>query len=338
MREAPDPAAGTRVPMDTLSEILRGVRLSGAVFLRAELSAPWCVEVPAAHVIAQILMPSAEHIARYHLITEGRCVVKPDGGEPVTVEAGDIVLFPHDESHLIGSHLHIAPVNMRAVAERDGWQRLPLIRYGGGGETVKVVCGFLACEPRLCRPVLAALPTVVKVNIRSSPTGAWIENSIRYAADQARSPRPGGDALLAKLSETLFVETLRAYVETLPTERTGWFAGLRDPLVGAALALMHERPGDDWTLDRLAKQVGASRTVLADRFTHFLDEPPMHYLTRWRLAIAADLLRSGRLALTRVAETVGYQSEAAFNRAFKREYGVPPATWRRGRKTSPAPA
>lgn len=322
--------------MDTLSEILRGVRLTGAVFLRAELSAPWCVGVPTADVVAQLLMPSAEHLTRYHLVTEGRCTVKPEGGEPTTLEAGDIVVFPHHEAHLIGSDLHLPPASMRAITERPDWQRLPLIRYGGGGETAKLVCGFLACDPRLCRPILSALPTVVKVNLRSSPTGAWIENSIRYAIEQAMSPRPGGDALLAKLSEVLFVETLRSYVDALAPDRTGWFGGLRDPLVGAALALMHQQPARDWTLEELARQVGASRTVLAERFTHFIGESPIAYLTRWRLAIAADLLRSSRASLVRIAETVGYQSEAAFNRAFKREYGVPPATWRRNSTTSPA--
>lgn len=318
--------------MDTLSDVLRGVKLTGAVFLHAEFSAPWCVGVPPASIAAQFLMPSAEHLTRYHLVTEGRCVIKPDGDGPTMLEAGDVVVLPHGESHLIGSDLHLPPASMRGLAQPPGWNRLPLMRHGGGGETVKLVCGFLACDPRLCRPILTALPTLLKVNILSTPGGTWIEDSIRYAADQATSPRPGGDALLAKLSEVLFVETLRAYLETLPPERTGWLAGLRDPVIGASLALMHAQPAHAWTVELLAKQIGASRTVLADRFTHYIGEPLMHYLARWRLAVAADLLRSGRATLTRVAEAVGYQSEAAFNRAFKREYGVPPATWRRDRK------
>lgn len=315
--------------MDTLSDVLRGVKLTGAVFLHAEFSAPWCVGVPPATMVAQFLMPAAEHVTRYHLVTNGRCTIRPDGGAPVTLEAGDVVMLPHGESHLIGSDLHQPPASMRGLARPPGWTELPLMRHGGGGEITTLVCGFLACDPRLCRPLLAALPMLLKVNIRSSPAGGWIENSIRYAADQAVSPRPGGDALLAKLSEVLFVETLRAYLQTLAPERTGWLAGLRDTVVGAGLALMHARPADDWTIDKLAKEVGCSRTVLAERFTHFIGEPPAHYLTRWRLAVAADLLRSSRASLTRVAETVGYQSEAAFNRAFKREHGVPPATWRR---------
>lgn len=315
--------------MDTLSEVLRGVKLTGAVFLRGELSAPWCVGMPPANLIAQFLMPSAEHLTNYHLVTHGRCTVKPEGNAPVALEAGDVIMLPHGESHLIGSDLHLAPADLHALTQPPGWERLPLVRYGGGGETVEIVCGFLACDPRLCRPVLSALPTAVKVNIRSNPTGAWIENSIRYALDQATTPRPGSDALLAKLSEVLFVDTLRSYMDSLPPERTGWLAGLRDALVGASLTLMHAHPAHDWTVEKLAKEVGASRTVLADRFTHFIGEPPMRYLARWRLAVAADLLRSGRTSLTRVAETVGYQSEAAFNRAFKREHGVPPAAWRR---------
>ena len=322
--------------MDTLSDVLRGIKLTGAVFLHAEFSAPWCVGVPPATMIAQFLMPSAEHVARYHLVTSGRCTIKPDGSNAATLEAGDVVVLPHGEPHLIGSDLHQPPASMRNLAQPPGWERLPLLHHGGGGTVTTLVCGFLACDPRLCRPLLSALPTLLKVNIRSSPAGAWIENSICYAADQASSPRPGGDALLAKLSEVLFVETLRAYIERLPPERTGWLAGLRDPVVGASLGLMHARPADDWTVDRLAKEVGCSRSVLAERFTHFIGEPPGHYLTRWRLAVAADLLRSGRASLTRVAETVGYQSEAAFNRAFKREHGVPPATWRRRQRPGSA--
>lgn len=314
--------------MDTLSDVLRGVKLTGAVFLHAECSAPWCVGVPTAGMVAKFLMPSAEHLVRYHLVTDGRCVIKPDGGVPAKLEPGDIVVLPHDESHLIGSDLHLPPASLEALAQRPSWKQLPLVRYGGGGDTTTIVCGFLACDPRLCRPILSALPNLLKVNIRASQAGAWIENSVRYAADQAISPRPGGDALLAKLSEVLFVETLRSYLETLPPEQTDWLTGLRDPLVGASLALMHARPAHAWTVELLAKEVGASRTVLADRFAHYIGEPPMHYLARWRLAVAADMLRSGT-SLTRVAETVGYQSEAAFSHAFKREYGAPPATWRR---------
>jgi AraC-like DNA-binding protein len=323
--------------MDTLSEVLRGVRLTGAVFLRGELSAPWCVGMPPANAIARFLMPSAEHLTNYHLVTNGRCTVKPEGSAPIALEAGDVIILPHGESHLIGSDLHLAPADLHALTQPPGWERLPLVRYGGGGETAEIACGFLACDPRLCRPILTALPAAVKVNIRSTPTGAWIENSIRYALDQAMSPRPGSDALLAKLSEVLFVDTLRSYMDSLPPERTGWLAGLRDSLVGASLALMHAHPARAWTVEKLAREVGASRTVLADRFTHFIGEPPMHYLARWRLAVAADLLRSGRTTLMRVAESVGYQSETAFNHAFKREHGVSPARWRRRGGAEPQP-
>jgi AraC-like DNA-binding protein len=315
--------------MDTLSDVLRGVKLTGAVFLHAEFSAPWCVGVPPAGMVGQYLMPSAEHVVRYHLVTDGHCTIKPDGTVPAKLESGDMVVLPHDEAHLIGSDLQLPPASLAALAQRPGWKQLPLVRHGGGGDRTTLVCGFLACDPRLCRPILSALPNLLKVNIRSSQAGEWIENSIRYGADQATSPRPGGDALLAKLSEVLFVETLRSYLETLPPEQTDWLTGLRDPVVGASLALMHARPAHAWTVELLAKEVGASRTVLADRFVRYIGEPPMHYLARWRLAVAADLLRSGHTSLTRVAEAVGYQSEAAFIHAFKREYGAPPATWRR---------
>ncbi len=186
----------------------------------------------------------------------------------------------------------------------------------------------MACDPQLSKVFLSGLPPAFKVSIRNDPSGRWLENSIRFSVEQAGTPRAGGDAVLAKLSEVPFVETLRTYITNLPPEQTGWLAGARDSEVGRTLALMHRNPAHPWTIASLAKEAGVSRSVLAERFRHYLDEPPMSYLTRWRLQLGAQMLETTNHSVAQVAAEVGYESEAAFNRAFKREFAVPPARFR----------
>ena len=203
------------------------------------------------------------------------------------------------------------------------------LAYGGGGATTRLVCGYLACDARLARMLLAGLPPLIRVNVRGSNAGPWLEASIRYALAEARSPRPGGAGVLAKLSEVLFIEVLRLYINEQGAGRTGWLAGLGDRVVGAALNAMHGKPAQAWTLDELAHVAGTSRSVLAERFVHLVGAAPMHYLTQWRMLLASNLLLRGNVPLARIAEEVGYQTDTAFSRAFRREFGVPPATWRR---------
>jgi AraC-like DNA-binding protein len=207
-------------------------------------------------------------------------------------------------------------------------QGLKLARMGGGGEITRFVCGYMACEPRLSEVLLGGLPPLLKVNIRNDAAGEWLENTIRFSVDDVDGSRAGSEVLLAKLSEVLFIEMLRRYVATLPSEQTGWLAGARDEIVGRTLALMHRHPGLAWTLAELAKRVGSSRSVLAERFHHYLGEPPIAYLTRWRLRLGAELLASSACSVAEIAAEVGYESEAAFNRAFKREFATPPARFR----------
>jgi AraC-like DNA-binding protein len=206
---------------------------------------------------------------------------------------------------------------------------LKLSRTGGGGEVTQFVCGFMACEPRLSQVFLNGLPPMFKVGIRNDASGRWLENSIRFSVNEADASRAGGEAVLAKLSEVLFVETLRTYIAHLPPEQTGWLAGARDSEVGMALALMHRNPAHPWTIGSLAKEAGVSRSVLAERFRHYLNEPPMSYLTRWRLQVGAQMLASTSYSVAQIASEVGYESEAAFNRAFKREFTIPPARFRK---------
>ncbi len=213
-------------------------------------------------------------------------------------------------------------------------QGIVLARHGGGGETTSFVCGYMECDRELSKTFLGGLPPVFKVSIRNDHAGQWLENSIKYSAGEASANRAGSDAVLTRLSEALFVETLRRYLAELPPQETGWLAGARDPGVGAALAHMHRAPEHPWTIASLAQQVGVSRSVLAERFRHYLGDPPMTYLSRWRLQLGARMLTSTSYSVARVSGEVGYESEQAFNRAFKREFGAPPARFRIRAKTA----
>jgi AraC family transcriptional regulator, alkane utilization regulator len=314
--------------MEVLSDVLREVKLAGAVFLDAEFRAPWCVV--ARGKFARLLMPSAEHFVHYHYILEGRCEARVEGQESRTaLAAGDVVVFPHGDAHVMASDLHLEPRSLAEIVKPPDRGEVALVQYGANGEMTRVVCGFLGCDAQLCGPILSALPRMFRVSIRSSPAGDWLQRSIRHSVAEAASLRAGSDVILARLSEVLFVEVLRCYVETLPADHTGWLAGLRDPHVSKGLKLLHSQSEHPWTVEALAHAVGCSRSVLSERFARFVGQPPIQYLTRWRLALAASRLRNGGRGLARIAEEVGYESEAAFSRAFKREYGMPPAMWRR---------
>jgi AraC-like DNA-binding protein len=246
----------------------------------------------------------------------------------VKLSAGDLVIFPHGHAHRMATDLKVRPARSERALELLRRGGLRLVQHGGGGAVTRFICGYLACDLRLSRSLLDALPALVRIPLRRGASD-WLETSIRYAVEEARSPRPGGRGVLAKLSEVLFVEALRRYLDSLPARQTGWLAGLRDRHVGRALALMHARPAAAWTVNSLAHEIGCSRSILAERFTHFLGRPPMQYLTHWRLTLAATELRASRASVIAIAQQVGYDTDAAFNRAFKREFGVPPAAWRR---------
>lgn len=314
--------------MDVLSEVLKIVKLQGAMFFNGEFSSPWSFCSPPSHTVAPFVAPAAGHVIIYHLLTSGRASARLVDGERVILDAGDIVIFPHGDAHFIENGPPTKAVDMVKELDRIFSQGLKLSRQGGGGEVTRFVCGFMACEPRLSEVFLSGLPPVFKVSIRNDASGRWLENSIRFSVNEADASRAGGEAVLAKLSEVLFVETLRTYIANLPAEQTGWLAGARDAEVGKALALMHRSPAHPWTIASLAKEAGVSRSVLAERFRHYLNEPPMAYLTRWRIQLGAQMLTSSSYSVARIASEVGYESEAAFNRAFKREFTVPPARFR----------
>lgn len=321
--------------MDALSECLSSVRMTGAIFLSAEFTAPWGFESPAAAQSASVLSPGTERLVIYHLVIDGRAMVRLPGEPDLPVEAGEIVIIPHGEAHLFGNGETDQVMDGRRALRSHVAGRLSTIEWGGGGAATRFVCGFFGCEQYADRLFLAGLPTMFKINIRGDTNGAWLENSIRHLVSEAPPVRPGRDILLSKMAEALFIETLRRYVETLPPDQTGWLAGARDPVAGAALTLLHRRPEYPWTLDLLAAEVGAARSVLADRFTRFLGEPPLAYLARWRMQLAARKLQTTVETVLRIALDVGYESESGFNRAFKREFGMPPARYRKSLANSP---
>jgi AraC-like DNA-binding protein len=323
--------------MDVLSEVLRVVRLEGAVFFNGEFSAPWCLSEPRSTTIASYVSPEAGHLILYHYLTEGRAYAKlPDGAREELI-AGDVVIFPHGDPHLLGNGSPEKPVDAVQRFAKNLSQGLKLARFGGGGEITRFVCGYLICEPRLSEVFLAGLPKMLKVHVPNEPSGQWLENSIRFTVGgEVNGSHAGSGLVLAKLSEVLFVETLRRYINALPADQVGWLAGARDPIIGQALALLHKEPADPWTVENLARRIGLSRTRFAERFRHFLGESPMAYLAQWRLKLGAEILQSTEDSVAEVAAAVGYGSEAAFNRAFKREFDCPPAQFRRKRHTPPA--
>jgi AraC-like DNA-binding protein len=314
--------------MDVLSEVLKVVRLQGAMYLNAEFSSPWSFKATHSSNIARYVAPGGGHVIIYHLLTRGKASARLIDGERVALTAGDIVIFPHGDPHIMENGPPIKAMDYSQDMAHILSNGLKLWRVGGGGEVTQFVCGYMACEPRLSQVFLSGLPPLFKVNIRNDASGRWLEDSIRFSVNEADASRAGGEAVLAKLSEVLFVETLRAYIAHLPPEQTGWLAGARDSDVGKTLALMHRAPAHPWTIATLAKEVGVSRSVLAERFRYYLSEPPMAYLTRWRLQLGAQMLASTSYSVAQIASEVGYESEAAFNRAFKREFTFPPARFR----------
>ncbi|HEX2347495.1 MAG TPA: AraC family transcriptional regulator [Ktedonobacterales bacterium] len=336
--------------MDVLSDTLRVVRLSGAVFLNARLTAPWAVATASPSELASYLGLSSDCVAIFHILVQGQCWFSLPDHAPVLAREGDAILLPHNPPHVVSSDHGVPPVPMVSV--------MPPLPPGGYvvlgddrlGETSQFLCGFLHCDQRF-NPLLSALPDLMVVHpdgaqVERATPGAianhvgaapitlniqpqeWLATTIRHTVEESRDERPGAMDMLARLSELLFVEIVRRYMQQLPEGRPGWLAGVRDPVVGQTLGLLHAHPEYAWTVEELAQAVAVSRSSLADRFTALIGEAPMRYLAAWRMHLAQSLLKQTSLSLGEVAARVGYDSDVAFNRAFKRHVGQPPATWR----------
>lgn len=314
--------------MDALSEVLRVIQIESAFFFNGEFTAPWSFRSPESCKLAPYIHSADGHVVVYHLLTEGRAMAKLDDNTRLSLEAGDIVIFPHGHPHCIQSGDAVRPVDGESALQHIFADGLKVTRIDGGGEITRFVCGYMVCESDLSGLLLTGLPPVFKVNIRQNESGRWLEESIRHSISQAGMSDAGSQVVLAKLCETLFAETLRRYVAGSPLQRRTWLAGVLDPEIGKVLSLIHRQPAEPWTIAQLAKEVGISRSVLAARFRHYLGEPPVAYLTRWRLQLGARMLSKSSYSVARIASEVGYESEAAFNRAFKRQFGHPPARYR----------
>lgn len=321
--------------MDVLSEVLHAVRLTGAVYFDMSARAPWIAETPPASSIRAQVMPESEHVIAFHLMIEGSGWAQlADASRPaVRLEVGDAVILAHGDGHFLASELGQRSTPDLNLYYRPKDRALPFVlrEVGGTGEKSRFVCGFLGCEARPFNPLLEALPRLLHVRC-SGASGQLTHDLIRIALQETENPRAGGEIMLSKLSELLFLQAVRQHLDGLPPESIGWLAALRDRHIGAALRLMHGRPAEPWTLDALAREVGLSRSVFAERFTQLAGIPAMRYLSQWRLQLAANLLERQFLSIAQAAAEVGYDSEAAFNRAFKKQMGIPPGAWRRARR------
>lgn len=311
--------------MDVLTSVLSAMKLTGGVFLEAEFTEPWCVSSKIAPEDCAAFFPEPQHVIAYHYVIEGDFLCRVGSDPPAPIRAGQIILLPRNEEHHLGSCLSADPINAHELIlpAKDG--RLARISWGGGGEAVAILCGFLGTATPV-NSFLLSLPSMLVIDASAGTAGEWLVSSVRYATRESFS---GSPEIVGKLAELLFVEAVRQYVAELPPDQKGWLAGLRDPFVSQALTLLHSRCAESWTTDALAREVGLSRSALADRFSNTLGEPPMRYLAKWRMSLAASLLRDGGQNACNVAYAVGFNSEAAFNRAFKKEFGSPPATWRK---------
>jgi AraC-like DNA-binding protein len=320
--------------LDPLSDVLRMVKLTGALFFMVDASSPWGVHVPEAEAFASSILPRAQHVVSYHIVLEGTGWAGIPNACAVTFEGGDVLVFPHGDAYAMLSEAgqppeYDAEATLAFLLEMVAG-RLPLVvtEGGGGPNGARFVCGYLGCDARPFNPVLATLPRLLHVPRAAAREGDPLASLIQLTLTEIGHPRAGGEAIRLRLSELIFVEVVRRHLETLPAGQSGWLSGLRDPAIGRALAMLHERPAHPWTLGELSKRVGMSRAVLAQRFAHLVGCPPMQYLMLWRMQIAARAIADRAMKIAAVAHEVGYDSEAAFSRAFKKATGLSPAAWR----------
>jgi AraC-like DNA-binding protein len=327
----------TPMSTDVLSELLSAVRLTGSVFFDVTATSPWVAEAPPSAQIANDVTPGAQHVIEYHVVTEGACwisLVNDASFEPVRLEEGDIAVMPQGDPHAVSS----AP-GMRAEPrwevhkrpEDDNALPFKLTTGNEGRSDAHLVCGFFSCDVRPFNPLIDSLPRFIRCGRGASmASDGLLDNFVRFATAEANNKRAGSQSVLNRLSELMFVEVIRMHMDQLAENNTGWLAGLRDPLVGRALTLLHAQPAHAWTLEELAAGAGASRSALAERFAHLTGYPPIQYLTQWRMQLAAKRLTDTSAKVAAVAEAVGYDSEAAFSRAFKKATGRSPSEWRAG--------
>jgi len=329
------PAIAEAAGADALSDVLEAVRLTGALFFIVDAAEPWIAEAPDSSTLAPVILPRVQHVVSYHVVTGGSCWCHMQGLAPVRLDAGDIVVVPHGDAYQLSSHPAPGSSGLSRAQILEWFQlmaagQLPFVVEEGGDlpQRLQVICGFLGCDALPFNPVLATLPRLLPLRPAAASGRDRLATLVEFAVGEAQEQRAGRRSILLRLSELMFVEVVRRYLTTVPQAQRGWLAGLRDPLVGRALAQLHRAPARSWTIEELAREVASSRSVLTERFTHLVGEPPMHYLARWRIHLAATRLAGNGAKVSAVAREVGYDSDAAFSRAFKKLTGVAPAAWR----------
>jgi len=322
---------------DILSDVLRSLHLRGAVFYQLSLPEDWAIEAPPMAEVGSLLFPDAEHVMEYHIMGEGSGWAMVGGQAPVRLGAGDVLILPHGDAHVLSSNPELRPTRIDPswiVATRDAPKPIPIVFHSqyeftwgvpASGGRNRVTCGFLSCDRLPFNPLLASLPRLLHL---PGPAMRRDAQMIQAAVQAAEQDAPGAAALLERASETMFIDAVLRYLDSLPERRGGWLAGLRDRQIGRALALIHQSPARPWSVDDLAQAAGLSRSVFCARFLQLTGQPPMQYLAQWRMEAAAGLLRDSRATVASVAQDVGYDSQAAFARAFKRAVGTSPARWR----------
>lgn len=331
-----DGSSGSHAPasgLDVLSDVLRCVRLTGSMLFLVDARAPWMSWAPKSEAFRRVVLPASQHLVSYHIVTQGRCWAGLRDTPPERFEAGDVLVVPHGNAYYLADSpateaVYDADEAVAFFRSMAAGEMPSVVSEGGRGERTQFICGFLGCDLKPCNPVLDALPAMVRLRA-AGRSDDRMTHLIEFALCELREPSPGGHGMLLRLAELMFVEVVRRQLGAMSGEQTGWLAGLHDPLVARTLSLLHGSPARRWTLSQLATQVATSRSVLAERFAQFVGQPPMQYLAQWRMQLATRLLAEpGARKMAAVAELVGYESEAAFSRAFKKSVGVSPAVWR----------
>jgi AraC-like DNA-binding protein len=313
---------------DTLSSAVELLRLQGALFFRSELTEPFEFE-SSPLALADALVAGAERLTLFHIVASGSCWVAVDDGVRYRAEAGDVIVMPYGDHYVMGGEGSAECVSILSLLDPLPWEVIPVLRHGGGGRRTEVVCGYMYSTDPLFDPAMRALPPVFVVRLPSGPAAGWVKASIDYALTEAIPPSNRSPNVVAtRLPELVLIEVLRTHLASAPAIEHGWMAALRDPVLAPALALLHQEPQRRWTVAELAAAVATSRSVLDDRFRQVLRQSPIRSLTAWRMHVAMELLATTALSVSVIAQRVGYDSEEAFSRAFKREQRASPSHWR----------
>jgi AraC-like DNA-binding protein len=304
--------------VDPLGEALHALRMSGIFYSRCEFTAPWGLE-----------LPPIRDTLKFHVVTSGRCWLEVDGAEPRLLQPGDLALVPHGAGHRLASELGIPAAPLSDLPHEYLSERYEILRQGGGGAPTTLICGVVRFDHPAAHQLVRLLPRLISVDVWNSPEMEWVQSTLRFMAAEARELRAGGETVITRLADILVIQAIRSWLARDSTAQTGWLGALRDEQTGRAVALIHRDPTRNWTVPALASAVGMSRSAFAARFTRLVGEPAMRYVTRWKMHAAQTWLTEGDASPGELASRLGYESEAAFSRAFKRFIGVSPGTVRR---------